>query len=186
MRGFGTAPGDASPGDTNDRPIDRTSDRPIDRSIRVNTPHWTWFSTGSNVAYRLLRQPRGHIKARIQEACRRRVTRRHARSTDRPNDPCYYSRLGKVFCLLLPLEPHRGSTHRIYQEAPKGYRATRKIDRSSDRPIDRSTDRTIDRSIRFNTPLWTRFSTGPNVAYRLLRQPRRHIKVGPGSQRALM
>ena len=25
-------------------------------------------------------------------------------------------------------------------------------------------DRTIDRSIRFNTPLWTRFSTGPNVA----------------------
>jgi len=41
----------------------------------------------------------------------------------------------------------------------------------------RSTDRPIDRSGRFNTLVWTCFSTDPNVAYRLLPQLREHIKA---------
>ena len=65
-RGFGNPPGDAR-------------DRPIDRSIRFNTPLRAWSSTGSNVAYRLLHQPKGHNKARIRKASGRR-----ARSPDRP------------------------------------------------------------------------------------------------------
>ena len=98
-QGFGKPPGDTPPGDTHDRPIERTTDRPIDRStdlsidrstdrpIRFNTPFWTWSSTGTNVAHKLLRQPREHIKARIREC----------------------------WCLGKPLELHKGNTHRVFQ-----------------------------------------------------------------------
>ena len=53
----------------------------------------------------------------------------------------------------------------------------------------------------FNTPLWTWSSTDPNVAYRIIRQPRKHmclqatgffglvfsiLHFGPGPQQALL
>ena len=90
-----------------DRPIGRTTDRPIDRSIRFNTSIGTLSSTGSHVAYRLLRQPREHHEARIREASGRRArsTDRQTdqstdrpidRSTDRPTDSIQYSTLDLV------------------------------------------------------------------------------------------
>ena len=93
-QGFGKPPGDAPPGDTHDRrstdrPIDRSIDRsiPIDRPIRFNTPLRTWSSTGTDVADKLLRHPREHIKARIREG----------------------------WCHGKPLELYRGNTHRVHQ-----------------------------------------------------------------------
>ena len=58
-------------------------------------PIWTWSSTGNDVAYRLLRQPREHHEASFREAFGRRArsTDRQIaidRSTDRPIDSIQY------------------------------------------------------------------------------------------------
>ena len=115
-------------------------DRPIDRSIRFNTPLWTWSSTGSYVAYRLLRQPRGHNKARIRNAAGRR-----ARSTDRPIDRST-NRFDSI--------PHFGPGPQQALMYPTGYTAIlggttkrgfgKPPGDARDRPIDRSTHRPID------------------------------------------
>ena len=92
----------------------RSTDRPIDRSIRFNTSLRAWSSTGSNVAYRLLRQPRGHIKARIRKPSRRRARspdRAIDQSIDRPIDSIQFITLGPVLNRLqCSLQASLGST----------------------------------------------------------------------------
>ena len=144
-----------------DRPNGRSSDRPIDF---IQYPTLDLVLTGSNVACRLLRQPRGHIEARVQEACGRRVSRRHTRSTDRPNDRYYDGRFGELFSSVCysRLSP----TEEAPTEFTRGrLRVTGRRARSTDRATDRSTDRPIERST-------DRFDSIPHL--------------GPGSQQALM